>query len=722
MEEDLAAIFGRGRIVLSLENQFRHVVNIASFTPLHGGSEIVLDARPAATIRRALREGHIYMATAIQLSFLGFIHEETTFASVLHECMQRRYELKVPDATPDPDYDGILGAIQACNSQTSLFPWENLLSLVEGKFPKSAQWFQCFRTPLKRLSIDLLLGAMDYLYLVQSLPEDRVMVVTNQMGLVPIVVWAHYILGLEVLVKGSPDGDIQFGKYTLKHPQVVVHWSNQWEMQTHPWEVKTYTSPAVHLLDGRMEIILTTDSNDDEAMKLEGLERIRLRGYGTTYLKRYFNRETLLTDNDPIYTECVQLIIALAMLIQKSLRRPIAMSKKSEVPEQCYFEADNLHVLTSAELLFSGIKFDRKEVSKYHEKLKCTDLNDAPLPPSVRAYFENIAARSMHPPIIASAYLHRFVRGLASVVLAFAQVVELEACSDLLLLYSCEIPASVVGMPWSINETMDLAPSEWFMILAELIVGSKREQHFYRVTGKPFLVCHRGWSLFPNCIGDHDPGIMNPGLLSIKRGVPTNIRNNERKYVILDAPPIHFRGNIWKPAPVDQSQSYLPRCVTPVIKRTEMYSSRSGAFWLLIRFDIDQSSSPPRQGEEAKFSMFGSYLQFQEALCGVVKTVRCAHADLDPKPLQLDLGVITAKGFVWALGEDLADQRICILLVRDDSRARWLAVCNLMMPDPNDTMNPHKVHRSVMLRCPGCCDDCAVKSAGAMPGKWLVIL
>jgi len=111
--------------------------------------------------------------------------------------------------TPDPDYDGILSTLLACKSQTSQYPWEKLVSLVESRFETSVQWFCADRSCIRRLSANLLLGAMDYLYLIQSHSEDRVMMVEN-LGLVPVVVWAHCILGLTVLVKGGPNADVVF--------------------------------------------------------------------------------------------------------------------------------------------------------------------------------------------------------------------------------------------------------------------------------------------------------------------------------------------------------------------------------------------------------------------------------------------------------------------------------------------------------------------------------
>ena len=56
--------------------------------------------------------------------------------------------------------------------------------------------------------------------MVQSLPEDRRIMIDKQLGLVSIIVWAHSILGLSVIVKDSPDGNVTFR--AIESPQVVI--------------------------------------------------------------------------------------------------------------------------------------------------------------------------------------------------------------------------------------------------------------------------------------------------------------------------------------------------------------------------------------------------------------------------------------------------------------------------------------------------------------------
>ena len=76
----------------------------------------------------------------------------------------------------------------------------------------------------------------------------------------------------------------------------------------------------------------------------------------------------------------------------------------------------------------------------------------------------------------------------------------------------------------------------------------------------------------------------------VSRRCSALVQRSRRRFQISNAPricplappkgPNHLRGII------EESGSYVPRCVTPVVKRTEYYSSRSKEFWLSVRYDI----------------------------------------------------------------------------------------------------------------------------------------
>ena len=53
VEEDLAGVFGRGRISSELEKSFKDIVRVQKFIPLSGGCEIELVSGPGPTLSNA---------------------------------------------------------------------------------------------------------------------------------------------------------------------------------------------------------------------------------------------------------------------------------------------------------------------------------------------------------------------------------------------------------------------------------------------------------------------------------------------------------------------------------------------------------------------------------------------------------------------------------------------------------------------------------------------
>ena len=717
VEEDLAAIFGRMRIEPSLEDGFRRVVRNPSFTDLYTGSHIVLNAGPGPTLTRALRDRY-YMSLVIQLSFLLWMHEETTLATALTESMRSRFERGVKEATPDPDYDGILRTLQTCSSQTSQFGWDTLVNLVVSRFPASKRWFRLDHSPLKSLTPNLLLGAMDYFCLVQSLPEDRFVMVESELGLVPLIVWGHCILGLSVLVKDSPDGDVIFGR--IGNPQIIIQWTSLAIQPTSQFKPRV---PTIYLLDASQEVVLQTEPVDNENSRIEGQECHRLKDYGTTFLQRLFNKTILIADDDPVYAETANLAVAFAMWLSRSMRRvPVITESPHEnrVSQQRCLGTESWRLFDSSSLLFSGIGLDKSVINDFNEKLTGASIADMTLPPRVRHYLESPEDNKYK---LTRQDFIEDIKQAASWVLTFAQVNEIETCADLVLRVAPGWMFCTGVVDWNGLELIEIESKVFFDLVLKMMRKDVTGGSSIVESEGTFLTSHHGWSVFYSSVGDYDPGPVNCESLSIKRGVPTNTKTLERKYRIADAPAIER--NVRTPIVVDRGDSYLPRCFTKVYKRTEHYSSRTNEFLLSIRFDIEDLE-PPRwfsplhpEEKDIKYAIYASYSQFHEALWGTIKTLPCAHCDGDGKPLQLDMGVVTVAGLTWANGDGQATRtnRICICLVKGDARARWLVVNGLIQNSDMGALN-----RQVLLRCDGCCENCAVKAASAMKGQWLVIL
>ncbi|KAL8858754.1 MAG: hypothetical protein Q9178_004671 [Gyalolechia marmorata] len=733
VEKDLCDIFGRGRIERELEKNFRDVVKTGSSQPLHADSSISLDAGPGATVQRALTD-YSYMSSVIQLSFLTWMHEESTLASALVEIMLWRYRSKVPGATPDPDYYGILKTLRACSSQTSQYRWDDLVCLVEERFKKSTRIFRAQRSPLRYLSSNLLLGAMDYFYMAQSLPEDRFIVVENQTGLIPMLIWAHYILGLTVHVRNSPDGSMAFGP---GNPQVVIQWSNTFltnrpESDTVwiPNFISTWeSSPTIQLFDAQMHPVLKTEPNDDASAKIEGQECHRLRGYGTTFLRRLFNSKILIADDDPIYVDTANLSVSIAIALARVMRRaPVFVNDHGhrwedddELLQHCYINSDPWRLFDSSNLLFWGIKLDKRKISKYLENLNGKRIDDSiPTSTRIREYLENISGWLTNDR--SSFFLYELKR-LASWIISFARVVDIGSCADLPLriAHGWTMHWSSV-LSWNGLTPINVDADICFNIIMKMMStgdGSILD------SGGIFLTCHQGWSLFHSAVGDQDPGEIACELLCIKQGVPTNTQTLERKYRIVDAM-ISDKVGDSTPKVFKRESSYLPRCVTTVRERKEHYSSGIDEFRLSIRFDIEELDYHNRKDTQnitssdlQRYSMYASYSQFHKSLWGVVKTMPCPHRGLGERELlPLDLDAVTVSGLNWANDEgDAWGPRICICLVKGDARARWLVVNGT-----KGTAYPGQIKRRVMLRSKDCCEDCAVKAAGRMQWNWLVIL
>jgi hypothetical protein len=704
VEEDLAAIFGRGKVVRQLECQFRQAVNVSiQPVPISPGNGIELTYGPGATVGRALKDNY-YLATVIQLSFLSWFHEKSSLAGTLVDCIEKRIRMGIPDANTHVSYEGILGTLDACAAETSRFAWDALASIVQSSFLNSARTLFTRDTlirdpfdPFMSLAPQMLLGLMDSLYLVQSLPEDRFIVLESPHGAVLVVIWAHLLLGLSVVVL-APEKDIVFGK--SEKPQVVIKWEPDWD----PMKA---TTPSLELLDRNANIVLKYVPEDNTMVLLSGMERIRLEGYAKHLLRRYLNKTMLIPDNDPTYKECAEMATAMAITMSKLLRRVPYFSQAPDgtlldIPPQCYSNTEQWRIFDSAELLFSGISLEKNVVNLYARSIAGVCFDKIQLPPGIRS------SQGIDIQIL---------RDLAWLVLLFANVNGLESCVS--------VPLPCASLPfynkkvddWDGQSPLDIEPDTWFGDLVGLLRGispGEREGKNYATAS---LICEHGWSAYVGSFGDQDPRDTNCELVMLKAGVPTNVRSGERKYQIIDAG-LPRGGRIRPPSVVEKEGVYEPRCVSRVTNREIFYSTRTTEFRQLARYDVDESGTNLLPKENPQFSLFASYRLLYNILWHVIPSGPCEHGSNNVNQASLDLGVATVRGFYWDGGEgDARDYRICICLVKGDKHARWLVLTGIR---PDGGFMRHQ--RRILLRKDGCCPNCVVYYAARQPGKWLIIL
>ncbi len=684
VEEDLANVFGRGLIVPAFEDKFKkQILKDVSIVPLYSGSDIQLQPGPGLTVARALKmENRRYLSTAIQLSMLDWSHRRTDFATALVDCMIKRTEMNLPDATPDVSYDAIVGTLECCSSQAP-FPWDQYYREIEyrirgvlGCLDKSQT------THLFSLAPHLLLGAMDYLYIVQRLPQHRkVMVRTNQ-GVATLILWAHYLLGLTVLLK--PDGalDIVFGKE--RSPEVIIIWYQDRDSRASEREFDL----SIDLLDQDLEVVLKTSSNDVPGMSISRTEHHSLAGYGSEYLRRFLNTTISTPDNSPLYSTLINIVLAFSLWYS---RRLLPLLTVAPAPEpRAEYQLERWRVVRAAEMIFQGFEILETQIDGYTTKMDSGKFQIHDLP-WVRKHLENeqledhgIAWKAQE------SQLSDVVKYLVSLVLAFAHVVEVSECAELPLEFTNPGPhlklfyvSTLDGGPVHIGEGII------FQTLGTLLTG-RIESTEYLV-----LVSDFGWSVYFDCIGDDDPANIRPELVHIKKGVPTSVRTKEKKNQIRSMTFSAYAG-VGEINVIDEGENFIPRCLSRVTRRVEYYSAKRNGFVHYVRLELSRDES---HSLFISREAYVGYRSLNKGLWVLHRTKPCQHkseADGAVAPLGPDMATIIGR----RIGTARTPHRVLIHLVKGDPRARMLAALDANSALPWQTM----------LRTPDCCVDCALKA------------
>ena len=139
--------------------------------------------------------------------------------------MTKRLEAKVvQNATNSSGFEGIMNTLTACSTQSSEFLWTPYHRSVEDKLRTSIPNYH-YSPDYTRLTLAVFLGAMDFFYLSQRLPEDSKVTISSETGCIPLIIWVNVILGLTVAVTGFPKGNIIFGD--SEEVQVFIVWSQE---------------------------------------------------------------------------------------------------------------------------------------------------------------------------------------------------------------------------------------------------------------------------------------------------------------------------------------------------------------------------------------------------------------------------------------------------------------------------------------------------------------
>ncbi|KAL8718401.1 MAG: hypothetical protein Q9225_004459 [Loekoesia sp. 1 TL-2023] len=647
VEADLAEVFGRGKIVHEIEQKFREVVKKQSVTFFRDSCEISLDSGAGPTLLHRFRNNQ-HFSTIIQLSFLGWTHDRSSLATAIDEAMVTRFETKVKGASASPGYEGILNTLAACSSQSSAFAWSDYIHLVNTKLQKSIPGYQYSRD-LMKLSPAALTGAIDYLYVVQQLPESRKIMISNAMGSVTFIIWAHYILGLNVLITTEVPSTIAFGDE--QNPHVLIVWSklNPYFASILPIsDDDNQVQPSIRLLDEDMSVVLDSAPDSDRWRDIAVDTRYPLLGYGATYLHRMFNADMITSDLDPIYQESVKLIIAIAIWVSQRVDREIGFSLSPpevvKVPSpQRNVPIDIWRILASAKLLFSNIlgPADTFAIDHYVKHLSQGPLDEASLPSICTVFLKKVPIK---PCRTSPGLQYLFdLRYLASMVLTFSFVPEIQSCSAIPLR---ELEFVSNGFRYQFDkacmdskERLHLKHDTIFREIKNYLSGCEAPENV-------FLYCDFGWSVYFDTFGDRDPTQVKPELIHIREGVPTSKRTMERKMFLCDGTyPIGPISTISE----DNSQpirgrEYVPRS-SATAERTEFWSTGAQAFAHSMLYDVDPKQEWREHGREP-YKTFTSCYDMQIALWQTFTTAACGHS-LSDSERPIKLGMDAAAVLDW---------------------------------------------------------------------------
>lgn len=715
VEEDLATVFGRGRISPELAEKFRDAVEVQQTSvPLTREGEIRLNSGPGPTMHRALKE-RLYFATVVQLFLLAWMQPREKLAAMLATCMTKRLEMGVQDAS-NPGYEGIVETLAACSARSSSFAWSFYVQQVEAKLRSCMPDYR-FHNDYVGLSDTLLLGAMDYLYIVQSLPDRRRILVSNQKGCLTLIVLAHYVLGLTVAVASGriPDKNVLFGD--SGSPQVIISWQ---ECEDLPEDINhndigacRRQEPEIQLLNQDMSVYLQSSpeeqgSSHNDIRDLH--DRHPLLGYGTASLHRTYDIGHSTPDSDPFYRDSVNLATALAVHVSSRLVRTLEPAFQGGhdfgSPPRYEIQLEAWRVLASSKIIFAGIGHDPAAVNYYVEALSDSSLSVHIVSNSFASFLKKVTVGNVS--FLEAKDLFTPLRYLARVVLLFAFAIDVESCAKMPILLNPCFLEMTHALDWicrTPNTRAEIEPGSIFNGIIRLLSLDTPSQEL-------FLWSDFGWSVFLGTTLDKDPAEVKPHLIHIQRGVPTNRWTNESKRCIADRsstlPFNHFRTTWESPG---ETESGVGRTIAQVTRRSEHWTSRA----LQFEMDIILTFEPVPHSVSGCFDLPPGKARMtcqrmHHHIWGTFLTPGCAH---EPEPIPKnprEIGSDAVALLGWTHVGDFP-QRIVIILTQGDPSLRWLVVGKAAA-----------YKRGGMLRTRDCCAKCALEHVSSLPGRWILIL
>jgi hypothetical protein len=350
--------------------------------------------------------------------------------------------------------------------------------------------------------------------LVQRFPEERLidLKLKTVHGVCSIIAWAHYILGLSVLFKNHSSDETKVYRFGSSTEEIVI-------------DINLNQHPSITLLSTSDKGKLFTMKPEPDEEEIDATFKGPARGYGNRIFDKILGFED---GREKVSNEMALIATAFAICISRHLciAHPLNGIKFEDHrnDDEAYADVENDAALRgapserekftllefevlerriheSAHMLFDNRKLKKKTIDEYVAKYEDRSLYHLEKAPhSISAVIEEWDKSKGDWPIICLAATH-----LSVLILAFAHVTDLEACSSFpmcerySLLALSDLSANVAK--WDGLSAIQIRDDVWFEVIALLIIGQTGAMNLQTTS----LVSERGWSVYMSTFGDADP-------------------------------------------------------------------------------------------------------------------------------------------------------------------------------------------------------------------------
>lgn len=461
--------------------------------------------------------------------------------------MEQRLEKAPPESRTRsiPSHGNVLGVLTACEEQTARFDWLAIVHAVGAQLSMNACDMPDPLHPAVLRGLTLLLPY------VQSLPEDREILVHTNTGICTLVVWAHHVLGFNVMVRKSRDflrydNDIEETIFGVAPATVTIDCTDVYDSASPSGLLTSVTLIEASSKDTLFSIV----PEPEEDLEITSMVKRPVRAYGLKQLDDSWTRFVALgseaRDEDQGHKACVREVtlvaVALALRLSKHIykvKSPCYIRTKSILDQQAkqasnnpkkdldcseddtdtgklvengWFKEDGPNhcgipetkILEAARVLFDQTKLSRKDVTTYFDAHQTVATQNIPVPATVVAackqygYLEDGWTDT----------LLRAAVNVAVLMLILAHASDLNDAAGLLINENASFLRDQRLMykawGWDGEEAVTVMDDEWFMILATLMIGRSEFDPTYGLK-EISLLSDRGWSIYIPTFGKPDP-------------------------------------------------------------------------------------------------------------------------------------------------------------------------------------------------------------------------